>query len=168
MDDPEEDFETMFAASTQAKRIEKGQTIDGTVVSIGAEVALVDVGGKSEAVIDIDELKDDDGSLEVAVGDRIRAVVASTAGGLVLSRRLGRGAATARQLEDAFQAGLAVEGKVERAVKGGYEIRIARQRAFCPISQIDIIRDTDPAQHEGRVYEFTIIEYKVGGLGRRH
>ena len=48
-------------------------------------------------------------------------------------------------------------------MKGGYEVRIARQRAFCPISQIDIIRNTDPAQHEGRVYQFRIIEYKEGG-----
>ena len=90
-------------------------------------------------------------------------MVVSTEGGLTLSRRLARGAATARQLEDAFRAGLPVEGKVERAVKGGYEVRIARQRAFCPMSQIDIVRTTDPAQHVGRVYTFRIIEYKDGG-----
>ena len=48
-------------------------------------------------------------------------------------------------------------------MKGGYEVRIARQRAFCPFSQIDTIRNTDPAEHEGRVYEFRIIEYKEGG-----
>jgi small subunit ribosomal protein S1 len=159
----EEDFETLFEASTRARRIEKGQTIEGIVVSIGAEVALVDVGGKSEAVIDIDELKDHEGTVEVHVGDRIQAVATSTAGGLTLSRRLALGAATARQLEDAFQAGLAVEGKVAGAVKGGYEVRIGRQRAFCPVSQIDIVRNTDPAQHEGRVYKFRIVEYKDGG-----
>jgi small subunit ribosomal protein S1 len=159
----EEDFETMFESSARARRIEKGQTIEGTVVSIGAEVALVDVGGKSEAVIDIDELKDNDGTLEVHVGYRIQAVVVSTAGGLTLSRRLALGAASARQLADAFQAGLAVEGKVERAVKGGYEVRVGRQRAFCPLSQIDIIRNTEPAEHEGRVYKFRIVEYKDAG-----
>jgi small subunit ribosomal protein S1 len=126
-------------------------------------VALVDVGSKSEAVIDISELKDDKGELEVAIGDRIQATVVSTAGGLTLSRRLARGAATARQLEDAFRSGLPVEGRVERAVKGGYEVRVARQRAFCPVSQIDTVRGTDPAQHEGRIYQFRIIEYKDGG-----
>jgi small subunit ribosomal protein S1 len=56
-----------------------------------------------------------------------------------------------------------VEGKIERDVKGGYEVRIARQRAFCPFSQIDTVRTTDPAQHVGRVYAFRIIEYKEGG-----
>ena len=125
-------------------------------------MAFVDVGGKGEATIEIAELKDAEGDLEVAVGDRIQAMVVSTVGGLTLSRKLARGAATERQLEDAFHTGLPVEGKVERAVKGGYEVRIARQRAFCPFSQIDTLR-TDPSAHEGRVYAFRIIEYKEGG-----
>ncbi len=162
MAEPTEDFAALFEASVKAKRIEKGQTLEGRIVAIGPEVAFVDVGGKGEATIDVDELKDTDGRLEVAVGDRIQAMVVSTSGGLTLSRRLAQGAATARQLEDAFDTGLPVEGKVERAVKGGYEVRIARLRAFCPISQIDTAR-TDPSAHEGRVYQFRIIEYKEGG-----
>lgn len=162
MTEPTEDFAAMFEASIQAKRFEKGQTLEGTIVAVGPEVAFVDVGGKGEATIEIDELKDAEGALEVAVGDRIQAMVVSTVGGLTLSRKLARGAATAQQLEDAFHTGLPVEGKVERAVKGGYEVRIARQRAFCPFSQIDTLR-TDPSAHEGQVYEFRIIEYKEGG-----
>jgi small subunit ribosomal protein S1 len=159
----DEDFAALFEASLKSKRVEKGQTIEGTIVAIGPEVAFVNVGGKGEAIIAIDELKDADGALEVAVGDRIQATVVSTEGGLTLSRKLARGAATDRQLEDAFRAGLPVEGKVEGVVKGGYEVRIARQRAFCPISQIDTVRNTDPAGHVGRVYAFRIIEYKEGG-----
>jgi small subunit ribosomal protein S1 len=160
--EPEEDFATLFEASLKARRFEKGQTIEGIVVSIGPEVAFVDVGGKGEASIDIEELRDPDGNLEVAVGDRIQAVVVSTSGGLTLSRKLARGAATLRQLEDAYESGLPVEGKVERAVKGGFEVTIARQRAFCPFSQIDTLR-TEPAVHEGQVYEFRIIEFRNGG-----
>ena len=163
MTEPEEDFAAMFEASQQARRFERGETIEGAIVAIGPDVAFVNVGGKGEAVIELDELKGDDGVVEVAVGDRIQAVVVSTEGGLTLSRKLARGAATARQLEDAFRAGLPVEGKVEKAVKGGYEVRIARQRAFCPFSQIDVVRNTTPADHEGRVYAFRIIEYKEGG-----
>jgi small subunit ribosomal protein S1 len=161
--EPEEDFAAMFEASHKAKRFVKGQTIEGRIVAIGPEVAFVDVGGKGEAVIELAELKDDDGNLEVAVGQRIQAMVTSTEGGLTLSYKLARGAATARQIEDAFHTGLPVEGKVEGAVKGGYEVRIARQRAFCPISQIETARNTEPSQHIGRVYEFRIIEFKEGG-----
>ena len=162
MTDADEDFATMFEASLQAKRFEKGQTLEGRIVAIGPEVAFVDIGGKGEAVIELAELKDAEGNLEVAVGDRIQAMVVSTVGGMTLSTRLVRGTATERQLEDAFHTGLPVEGKVERAVKGGYEVRIARQRAFCPFSQIDTLR-TDPSVHEGQVYQFRIIEYKEGG-----
>jgi small subunit ribosomal protein S1 len=162
----DEDFAALFERSTRSsetKRIGRGQTVEGTVVAIGREVAFVSVGGKGEATIDLAELKDEDGTLEVAVGDRIQAVVVSTEGGLTLSRRLARGAAGARQLEDAYRAGLAVEGKVVGPIKGGYEVRVAHARAFCPLSQIDIIRDTPPEQHVGRVYAFRITEYRDGG-----
>jgi len=160
--DSSEDFAAMFEASIKARRFEKGQTIEGTIVAIGPEVAFVDVGGKGEATIEVEELKDADGDIDVAVGDRIQAMVVSTSGGLTLSRRLARGAATDRQLEDAFRAGLPVEGKVERAVKGGFEVRIGRARAFCPISQMDTPR-APSVPHEGHVYEFRIIEYKDEG-----
>ena len=93
MSESSEDFAAMFEASIKAKRVERGQTIDGRIVAIGPEVAFVDVGGKGEATIDIGELKDADGHLEVAVGDRVQAVVVSTAGGLTLSRKLVRSAA---------------------------------------------------------------------------
>ena len=159
----EEDFATMFEASVKARQFDRGQTIEGTIVAFGPKVAFVNVGGKGEAEIDLAELKDADGDVEVSVGDRIQAMVVSTSGGIVLSRKGVRNAATQRELEDAFRAGLAVEGKVVQAVKGGYEVRIARERAFCPLSQIDIVRTADPAVHEGQVYAFRIIEYKDGG-----
>jgi len=161
--DQEEDFATMFEASLKARRFERGQTIEGTIVAIGQDVAFVSVGGKSEAQIDLAELKDEDGDIEVSVGDRLQAVVVSTSGGVKLSRKGVRNAATQRDLENAFEAGLAVEGKVEGVNKGGYEVRLARERAFCPLSQIDIVRTVDPAQHVGKTYTFRITEYKEGG-----
>ena len=153
----------MFEASVKAKQFRRGQTVEGTIVSIGPKVAFVNIGGKGEAEIDVAELKDHEGDIEVSVGDRINAMVVSTSGGIVLSRKGVRNTATQRELEDAFQAGLAVEGKVVQEVKGGYEVRIARERAFCPLSQIDIIRTTDPGVHVGKTYAFNIIEYKDGG-----
>src|SRR3954469_5818287 len=153
----------MFEASVKARQFSRGQTIEGTIVAFGPKVAFVNIGGKGEAEIDLAELKDADGNIEASVGDRLQAIVVSTSGGIVLSRKGVRNAATQRELEDAFRAGIAVEGKVDKAVKGGYEVRIARERAFCPLSQIDIVRTADPSVHEGRVYEFRIIEYKDGG-----
>ena len=163
LSEQEEDFAAMFEASVKARQFSRGQTVEGTVVGIGPKVAFVNIGGKGEAEIDVAELKDADGDIEVNVGDRIQAMVVSTSGGIVLSRKGVRNAATQRELEDAFNAGLAVEGKVVQAVKGGYEVRIARERAFCPLSQIDIVRTADPAVHVGQVYPFRVIEYKNGG-----
>jgi len=160
----EDDFAALFAASEQrAKRLGSGQAVEGTIVAIGSEVALVDVGAKSEAEIALEELKNDDGVVEAAIGDRIQATIVSTANGITLSRKLQRGAASLRQLEDAAAAGLPVEGKVEALIKGGYSVTVARHRAFCPMSQIDTIRDTDPAAHIGRVYTFRIVELKENG-----
>jgi len=159
----EEDFAAMFEASVKARHFTRGQVIEGTIVGFGPKVAFVDVGGKGEAEIDIAELKDGEGDVEVTVGDRVQAIVVSTGGGIVLSRKGVRNAATQHELEEAFRAGVAVEGKVEKAVKGGYEVRIARERAFCPMSQIDIVRTADPAVHEGKLYAFRIIQYKNGG-----
>jgi len=153
----------MFEASRQARQFSRGQTIEGTIVAIGPKVAFVDVGGKGEAEIDVEELKDVDGTFEVAVGDRIHARIVSTSGGIVLSRKGVRNAATQRELEEAFRDGLSVEGKVVQEVKGGYEVRIARERAFCPLSQIDIARTTEPAVHVGHIYAFRITEYKNDG-----
>ena len=159
----EEDFATLFAASQQAKRLATGETVEGTIVAIGPEVALVDVGAKGEASLAVDELRNEDGDVEARVGDRIQATILSMSGGIVLSRRLQRGAASRGQIENAFRAGLPVEGKVESQVKGGYSVTIARLRAFCPFSQIDIVRDADPASFLGQVYEFRIIEFADDG-----
>jgi small subunit ribosomal protein S1 len=159
----EEDFATMFEASVKALRFKQGQTVEGTIVAFGQDVAFVSIGGKSEAQIDLAELKDDEGDVEFSVGDRVQAVVVSTSGGITLSRKGVRNAATRRELENAFHAGLAVEGKVETTTKGGYDVRIAGQRAFCPLSQIDTSRTADPEAHVGKTYTFKIIEFKDDG-----
>ncbi len=163
MSEPEEDFAALFEASVKARQFDRGQMIEGTIVAFGPKVAFVNVGGKGEAQIDLEELKDAEGDVEFSAGDRLTAMVVSTAGGIVLSRKGVRNAATQREIEDAFLNGLAVEAKVDKQVKGGYEVRIARERAFCPLSQIDIARTADPAVHEGKTYTFKIIEYKDGG-----
>jgi small subunit ribosomal protein S1 len=163
MSDQEEDFATMFEASVKARQFDQGQIIEGTIVAFGPEVAFVSVGGKSEAQIALAELKDEDGDIEVSIGDRIQAVVVSTRGGIMLSRKGVRNAETQRELENAFRSGLAVEGKVASVIKGGYEVRVARTRAFCPLSQIDTSRTADPALHVGKTYTFRIIEFKDGG-----
>lgn len=164
MSEPEvEDFAAMFEASAKTRRFTRGQSIEGTIVAIGPDTSLVNVGGKGEAVIETADLKDHENDLEFSVGDRIQAIVVGTNKGITLSRKGIKGSATLRQLEDAYAARLSVEGKVEAEVKGGYEVRIAGQRGFCPFSQIDTVRAADASQHIGKTYAFRIIEFKEGG-----
>ena len=158
-----EDFARMLEQSLAPRFHQEGETVEGTIVAIGPEVAFVNIGGKGEATIDIEELADPDSGAQPKVGDTVKAVVVSTVGGLRLSHKLARGAATRQRLIDAFQAGLPVEGRVEKAIKGGYEVRIGGQRAFCPISQIDNSYTADPSVHVGQAYTFRIIECKEDG-----
>jgi small subunit ribosomal protein S1 len=158
-----EEFARMLNDSLAPRSHREGETVEGTIVAIGPEVAFVNIGGKGEATIDLEELADPDSDTPVKVGDTIKAVVVSTVGSLKLSHKLARGAATRQRLLDAFRAGLPVEGRVEKAIKGGYEVRIGGQRAFCPISQIDTSFTADPSIHLGQAYTFRIIECKEEG-----
>src|SRR5882672_10225225 len=157
------EFARMLEESLAPKFHREGDTVEGTIVAVGPEVAFVNIGGKGEATIDIGELADPDSDVQVKVGDSVRAVVVSTVGGLKLSHKLARGTATRQRLTAAFRAGLPVEGRVEKAIKGGYEVRVGGQRAFCPISQIDSSFNADPSVHVGQAYTFRIIECKEDG-----
>jgi small subunit ribosomal protein S1 len=161
--DENEDFARMLEESLQPASYQKGQSVEGKIVALGPDVAFVDVGGKGEATIELEELLDSEGNVQVEVGDNVKAVVVSTAGGLKLSRELARHAETLEALNDAFHSGLPVEGRVEKSIKGGYEVKIGGQRAFCPISQIDTRYTEDPSVHEGQVYNFRVVEFKRDG-----
>ena len=91
------------------------------------------------------------------------AVVVDTVGGLTLSRKLVRKAASDKEVEDAYHARMPVEGVVQGVVKGGYEVRVGRSRAFCPFSQIDTVRTETPEVHVGQTYTFRITEFKDAG-----
>ena len=161
--DDQDDFSRLLDESFEVVSFEVGQSVEGEIVALDADGAFIDIGGKGEATIDLSELANDDGDVEEKVGDRVKAVVVSTRGGLKLSRKLARGAAAKTQLDAAFRSGMPVEGRVEAVNKGGYEVRIAGQRAFCPLSQMDTVRGTEPAEYVGKVHAFRIVEWKAGG-----
>ncbi|MGN0833525.1 MAG: S1 RNA-binding domain-containing protein [Kiritimatiellia bacterium] len=61
-------------------------------------------------------------------------------------------------IRSAWEAGESVSGVVEREVKGGYEVTVAGQRAFCPFSQIDKFKK-DATEYLGRKFDFVVSEY---------
>ena len=167
MSEQEEDFAAMFEASVKARRFDRGQTIEGTIVAFGPKVAFVNVGGKSEAA---DRPRGAEGRRRRRRGRR--SAIASrrwSSRPAAASCSRARACATPRRSASSrtrSSAGLAVEGKVEKAVKGGYEVRIARERAFCPLSQIDIVRTADPAVHEGQALR--VPHHRVQGRREEH
>src|SRR5215475_8936081 len=167
-DEPEtsEDFAALFAGQQTSPALEVGQVVKGRVIQIAAESIFVDVGGKGEAWIDRAELLDEDGRLRVSVGDEVEATVVSTRDEIRLSYKLQRGAQARQALAMAAETGMPVEGKVAAVIKGGYEVTVAGQRAFCPFSQMDIRRvrrEDAPMEAEtayvGRVLEFRVTRY---------
>lgn len=115
-----------------------GEKVKAKIFQLGAEMAFVTI-GKHEAMIDLDELKDDEGILRFGVGDEFEAHVVETgAKGIVLSRRLSKEAASMSLLAEARHSGLPVEGLVIGVNKGGLEVAVGEARAFCPMSQVDV------------------------------
>jgi small subunit ribosomal protein S1 len=165
-DHRDEDFATMLAHFQEERRDPQiGEKVTGTIVSIGDEVAFVDFGAKSEGTVDRAELVDEDGRLTVAVGDRIeaRAAAVDASGNFVLRVRPGRGETGRSELELAFQQGLAVEGLVTAEVKGGVEVTIGGQRAFCPVSQLDRRYVESPGEFVGQRLQFRIRTFEPKG-----
>lgn len=66
-------------------------------------------------------------------------------------------------LARAFRTGRPLSGKVERTIKGGFEVRLGRHRAFCPFSQMDLHRVEQPEEYVGRSFLFTVIQFRRGG-----
>src|SRR5258706_14991244 len=114
--DPEDkdEFARMMEESLAPKFHQEGETVQGTIVAIGPDVAFVDVGGKGEATIDVVELADPDSDVKVKVGDTVQAAGDSPAGGLKLSPRLAPGAGTRETLN------AALPGRVPAGGEGGH------------------------------------------------
>ena len=67
-------------------------------------------------------------------------------------------------IKQAWEAGAAISGLVEKELKGGYEVTVAGQRAVCPFSQIDKFKK-DSAEYIGRKFDFLVSEYAVDERG---
>ncbi len=162
-----ESFADLFEQSLkQSKgRLEPGQKLSARVLKISTEWVFIDTGHKGEGVIDRKELLDLDGNVTVKEGDTIAAYfISSSHGEMRFTTKVGGGTSGSSQLEDAWQAGIPVEGVVEKEIKGGYEIRLAGTvRAFCPFSQIALRRVDNPESLIGTRLTFQISTYGENG-----
>lgn len=162
-----DDFAAMLAGEESAQprrqRFEIGDTVEGTVVSIGSRFIFIDLGGPTEGVADRAQYLDEEGELTLKPGERTEFYVIGFEGGVQLGREISAGHSALEAIETAHAAGLPISGRVTGTNKGGFEVNINGVEAFCPISQIELGFTEDPEIHVGNTYTFEVTEVREGG-----
>ena len=147
-----EDFAELFASyeSQRKAALKAGDKVSGTVISIGQKSVFVDCGASVDGIVDREELLNDAGELTVAEGDTLELyVVGLTDDSVRLSKAL-TGAGGMNMLQDAYDGGVPVEGKVREQIKGGFHVEIMKRRAFCPCRRSTLATWPTPRTTSGR------------------
>jgi small subunit ribosomal protein S1 len=156
-----ESFAELFEESFASQHIKPGSIITGTVVAVNDDVVIVTAGLKSEAVIPIEQFRNEKGESAISVGDEIEVALDAVEDGFGetrLSREKAIRARTWTELEKAFEEGKVVEGIINGRVKGGFTVEIDSVRAFLPGSLVDVRPVRDPGYLEGKCLEFKVIK----------
>ncbi|HKQ98838.1 MAG TPA: 30S ribosomal protein S1 [Candidatus Polarisedimenticolia bacterium] len=129
------------------RTLAEGEVVRGRVLRVGPNGVIVDVGYKSEGIIDLDEFAGPDGSPQVNVGDEIDVLLEKTEnrdGYVVLSKEKAEKMKIWEEIERAYTDGRAVTGIVKERIKGGLAVDIG-VRAFLPGSLVDVrpVRNLD-------------------------
>ena len=156
------DFAALLAAGGLDYRrgFTPGEEVKARVISTKGHYVVLDVGAKDEGVIPKESFVLDDGTLRAQEGETLNVwFVGKQQGSLIFTaqnKTTGRGDAA---LQQAFETGAAIDGTVKAEVKGGYEVEIGGQRAFCPYSQMDLHKSREPKDYIGTQQSFLITEY---------
>jgi len=156
-----ESFAQLFEESLANKRIRPGMILTGLVVEVTDDVVIVNVGLKSEAVIPVEQFKNERGEVEVKAGDEVEVALDSVEDGTGetrLSREKAKRARTWTRLEHAFQNSEIVTGVITGRVKGGFTVEIDNVRAFLPGSLVDVRPVRDTSYLENKPLEFKVIK----------
>src|SRR5690606_31122045 len=131
-----ESFAELFEQSeaTLAK-LKPGAIVVGTVVEVRGDVVVINAGLKSEGIVPIEQFRNDDGEIDVGVGDQVKVALDSIENGFgetVLSREKAKRAMVWDELEEALEKNETITGRISGKVKGGFTVDIKDVRAFLP------------------------------------
>src|SRR5258706_728013 len=138
--DPEEYAQLLDLYDNSFRNIAEGEVVKGTVLQVTNTEVVVDVGYKSEGVIQIHEFLDENGQITVQAGDLVDVLLERTEdreGHIVLSREKAEKMKIWDEVEKAYAERKVVIGRVIERIKGGLAVDIG-VRAFLPGSQIDV------------------------------
>jgi len=160
MPSKEEDMGFKELYEQSLNQLQYGDIARGKVVQIAADTVMVDVGWKTEGFIPIKELKDDQGNVNISVGDDIEVFIdkRDSEGNLVLSREKAAKLKVWDEIKNVSENNLKIKGTVVEKVKGGLSVDIGII-AFLPGSQIDIRPIKDLDQFIGQTLDFHILKY---------
>ena len=152
--DMEQSFESMFESSMQELNV--GDVVLGTVVQVTDDHVVVDVGYKSEGVIPLNEFKDEEGKIEINVGDEVDVLFErreNDSGQIGLSKEK----ADRQKIWGSLEEGAVVEGRIVGRIKGGLTVDIGIN-AFLPGSQVDLRPVRNLEKLLGATFDFKIIK----------
>ncbi|MCX7660065.1 MAG: S1 RNA-binding domain-containing protein, partial [Caldimonas manganoxidans] len=156
-----ESFAALFEESLKRADMRAGEVITAEVVRIEHNFVVVNAGLKSEAYIPIEEFKNDQGELEVQVGDFVSVAIDAIengSGDTILSRDKAKRLASWMALEKALETGEFVTGTTTGKVKGGLTVLVNGIRAFLPGSLVDVRPTKDLTPYENKTMEFKVIK----------
>jgi small subunit ribosomal protein S1 len=157
-------FASLFEASmAEADLGREGEIVTGTVVHVGRDNVVVDIGGKSEGVIPLNEFAGADNQVSVKPGDKVDVYIESRENdeGLVaLSKEKADKMKVWDEISSACERDEIIDGTINQRVKGGLSVSIrGGVKAFLPGSQVDLrpIRNLDKLI--GQTYQFKVIKF---------
>ncbi|MDE2344928.1 MAG: 30S ribosomal protein S1, partial [Gammaproteobacteria bacterium] len=156
-----ESFAELFEESIKQSQMQSGSILKARVVEIRPDVVIVNAGLKSEGVIPAEQFYNENGELEIAVGDDVEVALDAVEDGFGetrLSREKAKRARSWTRLEEAFTKGEIVKGYISGKVKGGFTVEVDGVRAFLPGSLVDVRPVRDPVYLEGKELEFKVIK----------
>ncbi|MBS0591544.1 MAG: 30S ribosomal protein S1 [Proteobacteria bacterium] len=156
-----ESFAELFEQSQTLNKLKPGAIVSGIVVDIRNDVVVVNAGLKSEGIVPIEQFRNEQGELEVKLGDEVKVALDAIEDGFGetrLSREKAKRSMVWDELEEAQKANATVTGRVSGKVKGGFTVDIKDVRAFLPGSLVDVRPVRDPVFIEGKDLEFKIIK----------
>jgi len=164
-----EDFASMLEESFTSGNLHEGSVIKGTVVAIEKDMAVIDVGLKTEGRVAVREFTGPGRQGELKVGDEVEVYlerVENALGEAVLSRDKARREESWGKLEKAFQGNEKVQGVIFNQVKGGFTVDLDGAVAFLPRSQVDIrpIRDVTPLMNVPQPFQILKMDRRRGNI----
>src|SRR5512142_326714 len=159
----EEDFAALLAESFGQDSVKEGEILRGTVIAVGKDYAIVDVGYKSEGQVPLEEFRQADGSIGVAPGDVVDVLLESRendAGMVVLSKEKADRFKVWDEISAACERDELIEGVITTRVKGGLSVTIrGGVKAFLPGSQVDLrpVRNLDAFLNQS--FKFKVIKF---------